>query len=42
MKPIDLYVFRHGETHWNAQRKFQGHTDIPLNEIGKTQAQTLV
>lgn len=42
MKPIDLYVFRHGETHWNAMRKFQGHTDIPLNDTGKSQAQTLV
>lgn len=40
-KKIDLYVFRHGETDWNAQKKFQGHTDIPLNQKGKDQAQEL-
>lgn len=39
---INLYVFRHGETQWNALKKFQGHTDIPLNDTGKSQAQTLV
>ncbi|MCI9197401.1 MAG: histidine phosphatase family protein [Lachnospiraceae bacterium] len=29
-----LYVIRHGETAWNAVRKIQGATDIPLNENG--------
>lgn len=29
-----LYVIRHGETAWNALRKIQGATDIPLNENG--------
>lgn len=29
-----LYVIRHGETAWNALRKIQGMTDIPLNENG--------
>ncbi|MHA1524172.1 MAG: histidine phosphatase family protein [Alphaproteobacteria bacterium] len=33
-----LYFIRHGETEWNALRKLQGSTDIPLNDIGKAQA----
>ncbi len=33
-----LYLMRHGKTDWNAQRKMQGHTDIPLNEEGRKMA----
>lgn len=29
-----LYVLRHGETDWNVQCRFQGHSDIPLNHKG--------
>ncbi len=33
-----IYIFRHGETEWNKEKRFQGHLDIPLNEEGKKQA----
>lgn len=33
-----LYIMRHGKTDWNARRKLQGRTDIPLNEEGRRAA----
>lgn len=33
-----LYYIRHGETAWNAEGRFQGSRDIPLNERGRVQA----
>lgn len=34
----DLILLRHGRTAWNAQRRFQGQSDPPLDEVGRAQA----
>lgn len=36
---VRLLLVRHGETDWNRQGRFQGGIDVPLNEIGRQQAQ---
>ena len=36
-----IYITRHGETEWNAEGRIQGHTDVPLSERGREQAQML-
>jgi broad specificity phosphatase PhoE len=33
-----VYFVRHGQTEWNAEGRFQGSQDIPLNDLGKQQA----
>ena len=33
-----ICLVRHGETAWNAERRLQGHIDIPLNDKGHAQA----
>jgi len=36
---IELIAVRHGETDFNAERRMQGHLDVPLSETGRVQAQ---
>ena len=36
-----VYIFRHGETDWNRERRLQGNSDIPLNHNGRQQALAL-
>lgn len=37
----EIILIRHGETAWNAERRLQGHLDIPLNAHGQRQVAAL-
>ena len=36
-----IYLARHGETAYNAAKRFQGHLPVPLNDRGREQAREL-
>lgn len=36
-----ILLIRHGETAWNAERRFMGTSDVPLNALGHDQARHL-
>jgi broad specificity phosphatase PhoE len=36
-----IILIRHGETRWNAEGRYQGQADVPLNEKGVRQAELL-
>src|SRR5215510_4519160 len=38
---LRIYLARHGETDWNAERRLQGRTDTTLNATGRQQAAKL-
>lgn len=36
-----VYLVRHGETDWNKTGRIQGQQDLPLNELGRRQAEAV-
>jgi probable phosphoglycerate mutase len=38
---LELWLVRHGETDWSADRRFCGWSDVPLNPRGREQARAL-
>ena len=40
-EPTRIIAIRHGETAWNVDGRIQGHLDIPLNALGRQQAERM-
>jgi glucosyl-3-phosphoglycerate phosphatase len=38
MTAARIIIWRHGRTEWNVVARFQGQADVPLDEVGYTQA----
>ncbi len=38
---MELHLFRHGQTNWNAERRVQGQSESQLDELGQQQAREL-
>ena len=36
--PRRVLLLRHGRTRWNAEHRFQGQADPPLDDVGRAQA----
>ncbi len=36
-----VYLIRHGRTAWNKDPRFRGQVDLPLDEVGEAQAETI-
>lgn len=41
MAATRICLIRHGETHWNTEKRIQGHLDIDLNPTGLAQARSV-
>lgn len=38
MTAARLIIWRHGQTDWNLEHRWQGQADVPLNAVGRAQA----
>ncbi len=38
---VNIILIRHGETDWNTEQVFRGRIDVPLNQVGLSQAEAV-
>lgn len=38
---MEVTFVRHGQTEWNAAKRYQGRSDVPLSDVGRVQAHAL-